>query len=76
MFAYPVQPFPHYMNDSMIFGYLLYLVISVYVLRNIASFGLGSAPSILSTMTAMEILFERCADLIEYYTWKWEYPFG
>ncbi|QCK84250.1 hypothetical protein E5Z46_14220 [Geobacillus kaustophilus NBRC 102445] len=79
MLAYPVRLFPDYTNDSVIFEYLLYPVVSVYVYGTSRRSGWKGiwmqCAAYTGGMTAVEILLERHTDLIEYHTWKWGYSF-
>ncbi|WP_335339942.1 CBO0543 family protein [Geobacillus sp. JS12] len=69
--------FASYTNNSVIFEYLLYPVVSVYVYATsrrarwpgVAAQCAGYA----AVLTALEVVFERHTDLIEYHGWKWEY---
>ncbi|WP_369806543.1 CBO0543 family protein [Geobacillus sp. FJAT-46040] len=69
--------FASYINNSVIFEYLLYPVVSVYVYATsrrarwpgVAAQCAGYA----AVLTALEVVFERHTDLIEYHGWKWEY---
>ncbi|PJW13938.1 hypothetical protein CV945_11105 [Geobacillus sp. Manikaran-105] len=77
LLEYPVCFFASYTNNSVIFEYLLYPVVSVYVYATsrrarwpgVAAQCAGYA----AVLTALEVVFERHTDLIEYHGWKWEY---
>ncbi|MGZ0086012.1 CBO0543 family protein [Caldibacillus thermoamylovorans] len=79
LLEYPVRFFAAYTDNSVIFEYLLYPVVSVYVYATSRRSGwLGVAAQCAgyaAVLTGVEIVFERYTDLIEYRHWTWGYSF-
>ncbi|NNU83415.1 hypothetical protein ETC05_05985 [Geobacillus sp. BMUD] len=79
LLEYPIRFFAAYTGNSVIFEYLLYPVVSVYVYATSRrSRGLGvvaQCAGYAAAMTALEVVFERYTDLIEYHGWTWVHSF-
>ncbi|AGT32415.1 hypothetical protein M493_10770 [Geobacillus genomosp. 3] len=77
LLEYPVRFFAAYTDNSVIFEYLLYPVVSVYVYATSRRARWPGAAAqcagYAAALTALEVVFERYTDLIEYRAWKWEY---
>jgi len=79
LLEYPIRFFAAYTDNSVMFEYLLYPVVSVYVYATSrCSRGLvlmAQCAGYAAALTGLEVIFERYTDLIKYHRWTWEYSF-
>ena len=79
MLEYPIRFLSNYFKSSLLYEYLLFPVVCIYFYqttyhsryRGIFLQGILYT----STLTIIEVLFERYTDLIEYHTWTWKHTF-
>ncbi|OQP05484.1 hypothetical protein B1690_13630 [Geobacillus sp. 46C-IIa] len=79
LLEYPVRFFAAYTDNSVIFEYLLYPVVSVYVYatsRRSRRLGVAAqCAGYAAALTGLEVIFERYTDLIKYHRWTWKHSF-
>ena len=79
LLTYPVSFLSGYFDTSILFEYLLYPIVCTFYYRtshDSTFFGMVVQAVLYSaTITVIEVLLEKCTDLIEYHTWTWYYTF-